>query len=116
MIVFNFGILIATTIVMIDTTFYIVENIRSADGYQSIGKFFMGNDKDSALNIFHKLKGSSKVDDKAMLTLELRETKNELPLNLLMISCTLEEFAENSRIITKEIFKLFNLDISGNAN
>jgi hypothetical protein len=37
------------------------------------------------------------------------ETKNGLPVNMQMIGCSLEDLAENCKIITKETFKLFNL-------
>ena len=44
-----------------------------------------------------------------MLTIELVETVNELPVNLHILACTLEELTYNCRIITKEAFKLHNL-------
>ena len=37
------------------------------------------------------------------------ETNRGLPLNVQVISCTLEELAENCKTTTKEIFKLLNL-------
>lgn len=95
---------------MPETNFYIVENIRTTDGSLAVGKFFVGHNRDAALAIFRKLKGNADVDEKAVLTLELRETRNDLPLDVLMISCTLDEFAENCKIITRESFKFFNLN------
>jgi hypothetical protein len=94
---------------MEQTTFYIVLNLRTCNGYESFGKFFIGNDKRCATDIFDQLKRRSNVDEKSILQLDLRETKNGLPVNMQMISCSLEDLAENCKIITRETFKLFNL-------
>lgn len=93
-----------------DPAFYIVLNIKTANGYETIGKFFLGANRKPATNIFHLLKGKKEVDNKSIITLELVELKNELPLNMLMMTCTLEELSENCKIITREVFKLFNLE------
>lgn len=95
---------------MSKTIYYIGINLKTKDGFESIGKFFVGNKKESAGSIFSKLKGRTQVNDKEFLTLELIETKDELPLNIQVISCSLEELTENCRLIAKEIFNLFNLE------
>jgi hypothetical protein len=94
---------------MKETTFYIILNIRTANGFESTGKFFIGNDREFARATFMALKGDDNVDEKTMLSLELRETVNGLPVNMQIISCTLDQVAENCKIITKEAFRLFNL-------
>jgi hypothetical protein len=95
---------------VVESNFYIVLNIKTADGFESYGKFFIGNNRRSANSIFQKLKGSKKVSDKSILTLDLMETSHGLPLNIEVISCTLEELAENCKTITKETFKFLNLE------
>ena len=92
-----------------DTNFYIVLNLKTAEGFNSYGRFFIGKDKNTADEIFKKLKGNKKVTEKSILTLELREATKGLPLDVQLISCTLEELAENCKTITKETFKLLNL-------
>ena len=94
---------------MEQTTFYIVLNLRTCNGYENFGKFFIGNNKKCATDIFNQLKRRSNVDEKSILQLDLMETKNGLPVNMQMIGCSLEDLAENCKIITKETFKLFNL-------
>ncbi|MFI5187315.1 MAG: hypothetical protein ACHQF0_11355 [Chitinophagales bacterium] len=89
--------------------FYILVNIKTSNGFQTFGKFFLGSDRRLADNIFRKLKGTKKISKDTILNLELIETKNELPQNIQMISCTLEELAENCKIITRETFKFYNL-------
>jgi hypothetical protein len=91
------------------TTFYIVLNIKTATGFESYGRFFIGNKKEMAEAIFSKLKGNKEVDEKAILTLDVVETINNLPVNMEVLSCSLEEMAENCKTITKETFRNLNL-------
>lgn len=93
-----------------ETTYYITLNIKTGKGYESFGKFCIGSDRTYAENIFKKLKGSNEVTEKNILHMDLVESRNELPLNVHMISCTLEELTENCRTITRETFKLHNLE------
>lgn len=94
---------------MKETTFYIILNTKTAGGVERIGKFYVGNDSRTADKIFKALKGTE-INDKAVLSLELMETVNGLPVNMKMLGCTLEELAGNCRIITKEVFKLLNMN------
>jgi hypothetical protein len=50
------------------------------------------------------------VDDKSILHFDLVESINGLPASLEMISCSLEELAENCKIITKETFRFINME------
>ena len=95
---------------MRQTTFNIVLNIRTCNGYECFGKFFVGNNKEFATAIFDQLKGRKNVNEKTILQLDLVEKINGLPANMHMISCSLEELAENCKIITKEAFKLLNME------
>jgi hypothetical protein len=90
-----------------DAAFYIALSIKTANGFENFGQFFLGNNKDAAYSIFKTLKGNSEVSEADILHAELTETKNDLPVNIEMISCTLKELAENCRIITKAAFKRF---------
>jgi len=95
---------------MIQCNFYILLNIKTHDGLESFGKFYLGNKRKAVLDIYKKLKGTTAVDDKTLLTMELMETVNELPLNLNILGCTLDELAYNCKILAKETFKLHNLE------
>lgn len=92
-----------------ETQFYIVLTLKTHKGPESFAKFFIGNKRDKAFAIFNKLKGIKDISDKDILYIDFMETKENLPVNLDMITCTLEQLAENCRIITKELFKLENL-------
>src|SRR6187399_2064150 len=93
---------------MTSNTFYILVSVRTREGFESFGKYNLGNNRKTATAIFRQLKGSPDVDQ-TMLTMELEETVNGLPVNLQMLACTLEELAHNTKIIVKETFKLLNL-------
>jgi hypothetical protein len=90
-------------------TFYILISMRTPEGFESFGKYNLGNNRKTATAIFRQLKGSPDVDPQTMLTMELEETVNGLPVNLQMLACTLEELAYNTKIIVKETFRLLNL-------
>ena len=94
---------------MSSTTFYVLISIRTSDGFERVGKYNLGNNRKTATTIFRQLKGSHDADLKTMLTMELEETMNGLPVNLQMLACTLEELAYNTKIIVKEKFKVLNL-------
>lgn len=88
------------------TTFYILFSIKTPEGLENFGRFYIGNDKHRAYELFAKLKGKDDIGDSALLYLELMETVNNLPVNLKMKSCVLAEVGENCSLITREVFKL----------
>jgi hypothetical protein len=94
---------------MRENNFFVVLSIRTSHGFESFGKFNLGNKRKSAVDVFRQLKGNPIVDEKTILTIDLVETVNGLPLNLNILGCTLEDLAYNCRLITKETFKLYNL-------
>ena len=96
-----------------DTTFYITFSMKTERGTDSFGRFYIGDNRDDAYLIFRKLKGSSEIAGPNVLFIDFMETVNGLPVNIKMIACTLEQLAENCRIITRELFKLYNLENAG---
>ena len=93
-----------------ETQFYITLTLKTVKGLESFAKFFIGNNRARAFAIFKQLKGMHEVSEKNVLYIDFLETKEGLPVNLDVITCTLNQLAENCRIITKEIFKLENLE------
>ena len=93
-----------------DTQFHIVLTLKTSRGLESFAKFFIGNNRDRAYAIFRSLKGTDKVSEQSILYIDFMETKGGLPLNLKMITCTLNQLAENCKLITKELFKLKSLE------
>ncbi len=93
-----------------ETTFYILLYIKTPRGFENFARFYIGDDEDSAFNIFDKLKGSTNQVEDCVLQIDLMETKNNLPVNVKLLGCNLDELAENCKLITKEAFKLFALE------
>ena len=93
-----------------ETQFYITLTFKTFKGLESFAKFFIGNDRERAFAIFEKLKGMDNVSEDHVLYIDFMETIEGLPINLNVITCTLNQLAENCRIITKELFKSENLE------
>ncbi|MEP7374451.1 MAG: hypothetical protein ABI675_13740 [Chitinophagaceae bacterium] len=85
-------------------------NIRTGTGFECFGKFFLGNRREFATTIFNQLKGEKNIDEKGILQFDLVESINGLPASIQVISCSLEELAENCKFITKETFKVINME------
>lgn len=87
-----------------ETQFYITITLKTHNGLETFAKFFIGKNRQRALEIFRQLKGSPDVSGKNVLYFDFMEIENGLPVNLDVITCTLNQLAENCRIITKELF------------
>jgi hypothetical protein len=92
------------------TTFNIRLNIRTGNGFECFGKFFLGNRREFASTIFDQLKGKKNLEEKSILQFDLVESINGLPVSIQVISCSLEELAENCKLITRETFKVINME------
>ena len=92
------------------TRFYIICHLKTPNGPETFGRFDIGNEKEAAARLFAKLKGDTEVNEDNMLCIELMETVNELPININLLSCTLDQLTENCRIITKDVFNQYNLE------
>lgn len=95
-----------------ETQFFITITLKTQKGHESFAKFYIGNNRHRAFDIFKQLKGSNDVSDKNMLYFEFIEAEKGLPVNLDFITCTLNQLAENCRIITKELFIAENFESS----
>jgi hypothetical protein len=92
------------------TTFYIVLNMKRGDAFEVLAKFFIGNDREFAYQLFAEMDGDDHVRESDILHLDLVETVEGLPVNMKVINCRLEQVAANCRTITKEVFKARNLE------
>lgn len=93
-----------------DSTFYIVLNMRTPAGFETYGRFELGGDRSFAGQLFSRLKGTTSIHDTDILHMDLMELKEGLPINVSVVSCTADEIAANCKLVTKEIFKRINLD------
>jgi hypothetical protein len=97
---------------MAERNFHIELNLKTTNDFTCYGKFMLGDSRKFASSLFEKMKGNKKVDNNTILQMEFVETRNNLPVNIQVISCSIEQLAENCRTITKEIFKFSNLEKS----
>ncbi len=92
-----------------ETSFCVIINIRTVNGYKTLGRFSLGNNKEFAHQVFDNLKGEEVQSEKGVLYMDMVELKDGLPLNLKILSCSLEQLAQNVKMITKEVFRFYNL-------
>ena len=84
--------------------------IKTADGFEKIGCFDLGTDKEFANELFHLLDGGEPDPDTDLLHIDLVEKMDDLPLNIRAIGCTINQLAQNVKTITRELFKALNLN------
>ena len=95
---------------MSHTQFHIILQVMTPGGFEPFGEFLLGTDQQFAENIFQQLKGRADCGYTDLLQIDLVEKGEGLPRQLQMISCCLEDIAENCRIITREIFRYRSLE------
>ena len=94
-----------------EVVYNVIVNIKIVKGMLEIGSFFLGDDIDFASGVFNNLKGDPEVKDDTVMRLDLvKKEENDLPLLLYSKSCTLDEYTENCKIISREVFKFFTLE------
>ncbi len=92
------------------TTFFIELNMKTPTGFECIGSFDIGDNRQFAIRLFSQLAGHPTPDDASVLHLDLVEKYRGLPLGLEVISCSMEDLCANVRTITRELFKQRSLD------
>ena len=91
--------------------FYICISLNLPLRKISYGKFLFGKNRDCANEIFALLTGKRDANhNKAAIQIELMEEFPNLPVTLGAISCSIDELKDNVSIITKEIFRLSQLE------
>jgi hypothetical protein len=94
-----------------ERAYNIVVSIRTPQGMLEVGNFYLGTNEDFANSVFDNLHGDLTADDDALIRRDLeKEAKNMLPVRLKRISCTLNQYAQNCKIITRDVFKFFALE------
>jgi hypothetical protein len=90
--------------------FYIELNMKTVDGFERFGCFELGSDRGFAVTLFAGLAGRPPESDTEVLHMDLVEKRSGLPMNMQVISCTVEELGKNMKYLTRELFKKINLD------
>jgi len=74
------------------------------------GKFSLGWEKASSVEIFAMLKGKRDSDHVCSIQMELSQEIAGLPVPINIINCSLEELKENVAVISREIFRIAQLE------
>lgn len=92
-----------------ETQFYILLSLKTTNGFENYGQYFLGDDREAARGLFDSLSGSPILRDTALLHIDLMETVNDLPVRIKTVCCNLEELGYNCKLISRGIFRLKNL-------
>ncbi len=92
------------------TTFFIELNMKTATGFECYGCFDLGDDREFAVKLFSKLAAQPAEGEAGVLQMDLIEKYRGLPMNMQVISCSIEELCRNVKIITRELFRRLNMD------
>jgi len=84
--------------------------MKTLDGFERFGCFELGSDRGFAVRLFAGLSGRPAEDETGVLHMDLVEKRGGLPMNMQVISCTVEELGKNLKYLTRELFKKINLD------
>jgi hypothetical protein len=95
---------------VMETQFDLVLSLKTPKGFIDYGWYPLGSNPEFAYQIFSQMKGCEKLADGAVLHLDLVETKERLPDKIKSLSCSLEELCENVKLISREMFRLKNLE------
>jgi hypothetical protein len=90
------------------SAYFVTLNIKTLDGFETFGRFEIGNEIKEAKEIFNLLKGDDHLPKLPGLSMDLNEEFKGVSLTIKILDCTLDELADNVKIISREIFKRSN--------
>ena len=93
-----------------ETTYHIITDITTTQGLLEVGSFYLGNDVEFATATFDNLKGLPNSNGAVIRMSLVKTAKGSIPITLNSIGCILNEYAENCKIITRDVFKFYNLE------
>ena len=93
-----------------NSKYEVLVKIRTPTGYADSGIFSLGTDLDFAWSTFHSFKGDTDDSHDAAIRLCLVEKIGQRSQRqLTSVGCRLNEYAENAKVIARDVFKLLNL-------
>lgn len=92
-------------------TFQISLNMRTCRAIETYACFTVGCRQTFAQNLFDALEGRNEVSTDSVITIDLMMREEGIPYPLALKHCTIDQLAENVKLITKELFKQYNLEI-----
>lgn len=89
-----------------ESQYDILISFRTPDGFKVCGQYFLGKDPNFANALFSNLTGRDDMPEKAILHIDLMETKDSLPVKIKTIGCKFSELCANCEHITRQLFRL----------
>lgn len=83
--------------------------MKTAEGVTTYGRFGLGNDEGFAITLFHSLAGTKELSLDSIITIDLSAAHGELLVPVEIMHCSYNQLGENVKIITRELFKEWNL-------
>ena len=84
--------------------------MKTITGFECYGCFDLGYDREFAVNVFSKLEGQPAEGEPGVLQMDLIEKYRGLPMNMQVMSCSIEQLCRNVKTITRELFRRLSLD------
>ena len=84
--------------------------MKTPKGIERYGSFPVGNMETFARQLYSQLQGEDEVSPESVITVELTKREHGIPYPLALRHCSYEQLAFNIKLITKELFKQFNLE------
>lgn len=85
------------------------EMIHYKEGFIPFSIYELGKNEEEAKAIFNGLKGNDNKDLNLPLQIRLVKSTDEYDKILGVKSCTLDEYTQNCKRITKDVFRITNL-------
>lgn len=92
-----------------ETRYEISLKMKTLKGIAEYGCFPIGSDEAFASNLFSLFEGTGEISKGSTITMDLVKWKDGIPCPMMLIHCTQEQLAVNIKLITRELFKHYNL-------
>lgn len=79
-------------------------HLKTLRGFETIGEFLLDTSRTDVYRLFRSLKGNVIQVQEGILVMELTSIVRGLPMDIQMLSCSLDELGENCKLITKFLF------------
>lgn len=92
------------------SSYHISIELNTLFGMETIGCLELGTERAFATQIFEDLHGEDQVTGKGPFTLILTSSEDGVKLPLAMKRCNSDDLAWNIKLISRELFKKYNLE------
>jgi hypothetical protein len=95
------------------TSYSITLSLQVPAGVHYYGTFQLGENRKEAKSVFKKLKGKKDPVSGCCIQMELSEKIGGIAVSINVLNCCTEDLKENIALITREIFRISQLEKDG---